>query len=310
LDFGPDKNKFSLDTELELPELEAPEQLTLGASNKIVNRVEDMPAIFDSKNKTVFYTDSEERKIYTDKSLELGTLNGFYVRLVDGTQVSYEYKPRFIPENKIPNITFKNGTKNNLEYSYTSVNGCGAANFINVIDKSQLETTTVIGTTSTGSDIYAPTLNNPYLVDYYHNKYFEAYGTERLSLQIFASKNPILFFEDPFDRVAVLTNAAFVPAAECGKPVIYLYPETTSEISVKVNPLGGFTYTEPNYERYGDGWNVIATPNSQIFEVEDKTKTVYPYLFWEGRGGIYKAPEVGFSVKREEVDKFLSERGF
>lgn len=308
LDFGPDKNKYTLDNSFELAELEAPDKLTLGASNKVASKVEDMPAIFKAENKTVYYTDAESRKIYVDKdATRYDSLNGFYLKLADGSQASYEYKPRFIPENKIANITFANGTKNNIEYNYTSLNGCGSSNFIHVVDKNNLSTSTIVAKTSTGSDIYAPTLANEYLKNYYTNSYYEANG-EKKSLQEFASMYPILFFEDPFDRVAVLTNAAFVPMAECGKPVIYLYPETTRKISVKVNPLGGFTYTEPNYERYGDGWNVIATPNSQIFEIEDKTKTVYPYLFWEGRGGIYKAPEVGFSVKKEEVDKFLSEK--
>jgi hypothetical protein len=90
--------------------------------------------------------------------------------------------------------------------------------------------------------------------------------------------------------------------AECGKPVIYLYPTETTKISVKLYPEGGFSYTEPVY---GEGWEVSADPLGKITELV--TGKVYPYLFWEGRGGIYQTPERGFVVSRENVHSFLTE---
>ena len=42
------------------------------------------------------------------------------------------------------------------------------------------------------------------------------------------------------------------------KPVIYLYPEKTTEVDVKVNLDGTFTTT---YPKYNDGWNVVAEPD-------------------------------------------------
>jgi hypothetical protein len=91
-----------------------------------------------------------------------------------------------------------------------------------------------------------------------------------------------------------------IPTVECGKPVIYLYPEETIAVNVKVLPEGGFSKTIPEY---GNGWNVTATPESQITDMVDGS--VYPYLFWEGRGGLYESPKQGFVVKQNDVEEFL-----
>ncbi|OGE73911.1 MAG: hypothetical protein A3I07_00035 [Candidatus Doudnabacteria bacterium RIFCSPLOWO2_02_FULL_42_9] len=96
-------------------------------------------------------------------------------------------------------------------------------------------------------------------------------------------------------------NAAFQPQAECAKPAIYLYPTAKTQVSVKVDPKGGFTYTDPEY---GNGWEVTAYPDGKIV-VDGKE---YPYLFWEGRGGLYQTPEKGFIVERNNVHQFLVEK--
>ena len=94
-----------------------------------------------------------------------------------------------------------------------------------------------------------------------------------------------------------------MPAAECGKPVIYLYPSETTDVSVKVSPTGGFTKTEPDY---GAGWLVKAEPNSTLYNYADQK--IYPYLFWEGYALNYAMPDEGFVVAKNEVNKFLQEK--
>jgi hypothetical protein len=91
-----------------------------------------------------------------------------------------------------------------------------------------------------------------------------------------------------------------VPPLECGKPVIYLYPESMMDMSVWVSPRGGFTYTEPEY---GDGWEVTAYPDGRI--VNQKDGREYPYLFWEGRGGLYSPVETYWVIERAGVESFL-----
>lgn len=61
------------------------------------------------------------------------------------------------------------------------------------------------------------------------------------------------------------------------KPVIYLYPETEIEVSVRLDFSGKLTCT---YPAYNDGWKVLAKPDGTLL-VPD-TGREYSYLFWEG----------------------------
>ncbi len=82
--------------------------------------------------------------------------------------------------------------------------------------------------------------------------------------------------------------------------MICFYPEKTTNVSVKIVPEGGLTKTEPNY---GNGWNVLANPDGQLTDLD--TGNIYPYLFWEGRGGIYTTPEKRFLISSKDIHNFL-----
>jgi hypothetical protein len=119
----------------------------------------------------------------------------------------------------------------------------------------------------------------------------------------FVKSKPIFFWYDSFGRLIGFQGTQFMSAAECGKPVIYLYPPKAEDVSVKLDPKGGFTKSEPAYD---GGWNVRATPDSELTNLKDG-KT-YPYLFWEGRGGLYETPKQGFNVAQKDVHAFLTEK--
>ncbi|MDR3602818.1 MAG: leucine-rich repeat protein [Desulfosporosinus sp.] len=61
------------------------------------------------------------------------------------------------------------------------------------------------------------------------------------------------------------------------EPVIYLYPTTEQQISVKLNFNGKFTSTFPEYK---DDWKVVAHPDGTLLNLRDNKE--YPYLIWEG----------------------------
>ncbi len=85
------------------------------------------------------------------------------------------------------------------------------------------------------------------------------------------------------------------------KPVIYLYPQEETNVSVKLDYSGELTCT---YPQYNDGWNVTAKPDGTLTDEEGKT---YNYLYWEG---IRKADwdmSKGFCVKGEDTAAFLEE---
>jgi len=89
------------------------------------------------------------------------------------------------------------------------------------------------------------------------------------------------------------------------KPIIYLYPEQTQDINIKVNFKGAFTHTYPKYNKQ-TGWNVQAHPNGLL---QDKiTGKEYSYLFWEGQSDFKYTLEEGFVVAGNASADFLDEQ--
>lgn len=88
------------------------------------------------------------------------------------------------------------------------------------------------------------------------------------------------------------------------KPVIYLYPENTTNVSVKVNYQPGFLATYPSYN---NGWNVIAHPDGKLINVSDGKE--YSYLYWEGKHSDSSYDlTTGFVVKGEDTVLFLQDK--
>lgn len=89
------------------------------------------------------------------------------------------------------------------------------------------------------------------------------------------------------------------------KPVIYLYPEKKTTVSVHVQPNGAFAAQYPACQ---DGrWEMIATPEGTLFD--PKTEKRYSYLFWEGTnpGALSIDEKRAFCVKAADAEKFLDD---
>ncbi len=97
-------------------------------------------------------------------------------------------------------------------------------------------------------------------------------------------------------------NISFEGAKE--KPVIYLYPEEQTDVSVKLNfPLGGeLTCTYPDY---GDGWNVTVMPDGTLY---DANGDEYYCLYWEGVSRDVMSDAAGFCVAGADTAAFLREK--
>ncbi len=122
----------------------------------------------------------------------------------------------------------------------------------------------------------------------------------------YVAQHPILFLQDPWGRWIGLEEMDYPNLTDGGKgkPVIYLYPTKTERVSVEVDPIGGFTKTDPAYH---NGWDVMATPDSVLTNLSDG-KT-YPYLFWEGGAkGIVKTPTEGFVVAQAGIPALLTDK--
>lgn len=87
---------------------------------------------------------------------------------------------------------------------------------------------------------------------------------------------------------------------EAGKPVIYLYPEQPTDVSVRLDYQGELTYT---YPAYNNGWQVTAYPDGRLINKADGSE--HYYLFWEGNGQIDWDFSSGFCVPGAETEAFL-----
>lgn len=85
----------------------------------------------------------------------------------------------------------------------------------------------------------------------------------------------------------------------CYKPVIYLYPEQETEVSVKLDLDGLLTCTYPAYD---EGWQVVAKPDGTLQDINGQT---YNYLYWEGETNAHWDMTQGFCVKGEDTAQFL-----
>lgn len=88
------------------------------------------------------------------------------------------------------------------------------------------------------------------------------------------------------------------------KPVIYLYPEATTDVSVQLHPAGKLSFTYPVLT---DTWQFTAQADGQlIFDQQ-----TVPYLFWESEQpmrNLFGPAQEGFFVKGPETIAFLEEK--
>ena len=85
------------------------------------------------------------------------------------------------------------------------------------------------------------------------------------------------------------------------KPVIYLYPEEETDVSVKLILDGKLTCTYPTYNT---GWNVTAAPDGTLTDAKGQT---YNYLYWEGETNAQWDMTEGFCIKGEDTAAFLED---
>jgi len=106
------------------------------------------------------------------------------------------------------------------------------------------------------------------------------------------------------DTYQVQLYQAMVEPQMTEKPVIYLYPEEKTVVSVQLAIHGENPFF---YPAYGEGWKFTAQPNGDLI-FGDKT---YNYLFWESaenRNFSEEELKSGFNVKKEEVVAFLEDQ--
>ncbi len=114
------------------------------------------------------------------------------------------------------------------------------------------------------------------------------------------------------------------------KPALYLYPDTTQRIEVKLDRSIKYKNTVPKYNKK-TGWVVEAEPTGVIRDLQPKyteckklpTKEFgleyalnacqinkYPYIYWDGIQLAKPLPDksTGFHVKKDDIVSFLTSK--
>ena len=87
------------------------------------------------------------------------------------------------------------------------------------------------------------------------------------------------------------------------KPIIYLYPTETTEVTITLSHPENLTVAYPKYNK---SWKVIADTNGLL---KDSSGRTYYALYWEGYNNKKNSrKEDGFVVRGEDTVAFLEEK--
>jgi len=278
-------------TSFSIPELIPPESITDHKRNAFLSQATfgrkpmfseyENPVKISSSDYGDFYAVYDQP--YSEKELYSRDI---FLKLPDSTVQSYTYKFSFISDDRIPAVVYTTSGANTDRFEAGLPYGCGLGGSQTIIRKdsslisSKVEVGQLGGNSSLVPKIYQVKDLNSDLVKFLYSQYKIGRdyqdAPQYLSIEEYARQNNHFLYQDPSGDYILFVNSQYAPAVECGKPVVYLYPETETQVTVKV--AADITKSEPLYPN--KGWTVLAKPNGQL----TYQGTVYPNLFWEGLG--------------------------
>ena len=267
--------------------------------------IELQPAHFELNSKIDY--DPKNKKLIKKYS-DIFQRGGFYLKLPNGLAVAYKLIPDIVGTQEraaILDVTWNGGIKNDVAYEWYP-SGCGGSLYIyDETGKFNLDKDLeIVGRTGKGKPVYGyANIFNEDFDRLYSDIYQVKKGEKKENKEKFLAMHPKIFWVDPFGRLLFFYRTDIIPMAECGKPVIYLYPPRPMKINVQVKPNGGISKSEPHYKQ--GGWNLLAKPDGTLIIREKK----YPYLFWEGYSNVfYQQPKRGWVVKKDALDQFFNDK--
>src|SRR3989344_6423131 len=237
----------------------------------------------------------------TDDDRSTMYVQRYIIKLQSGLYTMYDMKYDFFSDNSVPDITWSDGTKNQDSYRKdVNMGGCGNPGAYVTPARDVAGDLKITGATGTGENIYEfKNMRAPEVTTFY-NRWGRAYNEttqqfEPISLASWYAHHPVILYKNSIGEYVIFTNDNYGSAAECGKPVIYLYPTKPTNVNVKVG--ADITKSEPLYD---NGWQVLANPDGAL---KTKNGNAYDSLFWEGTGhGAYPAVTEGFIVRQNDLE--------
>ncbi|MFZ2152698.1 MAG: hypothetical protein WAV41_01410 [Microgenomates group bacterium] len=255
--------------------------------------------------KLIKSTDFGELYVVYSSYKEQPDLSGrmFYLKLNDSTIYSYDLRVPFQSDDQVVSLQWSDGSILKSQFQNKLIRG-GCGQSLNpgpdvIKDGSSLISSREIVASWGDKKIYQVKDTSSYLVKtaYASYKVGRDYPSAPpiVSIDTFAQAKSHLLYQDSFGDWQFLLNQDYAMQAECGKPVVYLYPTIDTQVLVKVGAI--ITKSEPLYPQ--NGWSVLAHPNGQL----EYGGQSYPNLFWEGTGlGIYPdKSKYGFVVTQAKL---------
>lgn len=250
-------------------------------------------------------------KAYADTKL---TNIGYTVKLSFGPEIQVDYVPN---TRSLEKYTFDNGKAATYkDYDGKTVydeisaiaKGCGGTSAaVTRSDSLQDGDLVAVGKTDTGRVVYGLKDTTSALMTKAYTEYKEAFPDNPVSLSDYVANHGLLVIKNTAGERLVYVRGQYGMSGGCAKPVVYLYPTTAEQVSVKVGAT--VTVSDPLYT--ADGWkNVWAEPNGML----TYNGKQYDSLFWEGKGyGDYPGITSGTVVKRTDaaatIKRQLAEQG-
>lgn len=263
----------------------------------------------DETDQPVWYADTDYGSVYllpaeVTTTYDDGSIVGkkYLLELADHSVVSYADTFDFLADDgSVSGSWVKTYAdfKNRQYMTGLVAGGCGVLGGNQYPVDMTPEALEVVGTTTSGDTLYtvldadSSLLRNAY-ESYKVGRDYEGSTVDLLSYDEFVAETPVLLWQDAVGDYILFMDNDYAPAVECGKPVVYLYPTQTTDVTVQVG--ADVTKSEPTYQA---GWSVSAQPNGQLTLADGN---VYPNLFWEGKGfGEYPQITFGRVVSRAQV---------
>lgn len=131
-----------------------------------------------------------------------------------------------------------------------------------------------------------------YLFRFFLNEYFFEITTDSVEIKPGYRSKMEIYFESTITPVI------------SDKPVIYVYPEKTQAVQIRLDLEGKLDFT---YPAYNNGWSFTADPDGTIHIGEKQ----YDYLFWDAHSDVNAAKinwNEGFVVQRDSLPGFFEAR--
>lgn len=299
--------KVQIDTSIHYDSLTLPRSLTLQNGHVLKKSayggLGDRPTSSEGQAVTDVqkFGDSTVQLLERSDSTTNLTSIGYGIMLPLHTRVLMEFQPL---EVDLKDYTWTQGVTKVEDSVAAIARGCGGL-FASVTRADTLadNDTIQVGKSPSGLAVYELTSLEHPLMQKAYQEHKEFYGDTpsdwnkypNISQEDFARQHAVVLYHDPTGQWLVYARNDLRPQGGCAKPVVYLYPQRTQQVSLRVG--AHVTVSDPFYDPL-KGWKATAYPGGSLLV----GGRLYDSLLWEGPGiGEYPAITAGTVVKTTDA---------